>query len=87
MTEMFTFDHHGVAYEMPRADQVKGKVLRAASKLNDDRSVWYLLEQVCTPDVLAAWEDMTAAEIGRLYERWQTYSGVSVPESSRSSSS
>lgn len=84
-SKIFTFDHNGRQYTLPRFKNLKGGVLRRTRRLSPLDMMFTMFEEIADEQTLAALDDMDTADLEELQQRWLEDSGVTVGESSTSS--
>lgn len=81
-TPPFQFTHDGDTFEIPAINEVKAGVMRRVSGMNlgPVGMTWALLEQIATPEAIAALEDKPTREFDELCNEWMKHSGVVLGE-------
>lgn len=75
-----------VEVRLPLLNNLKTGLVRKIRKLEAGDQLFTIIESLCGADELAAIDELTQPELAALMEEWQEASGISMGESSRSSS-
>ena len=85
-SKTFEFSHAGKTFDLPRFKHLKAGVIRKTRHLDEADVIFTVIESVANPTALAAIDDMTMDELMAMQKAWLEDSGVSLGESSNSSS-
>ena len=87
-TERFHYTIGGGAVDLPPFSQMPVGIIRKTRKITDEGDKFFtILESICTEDDLALIDTLTGDGLAELMAAWTAHSGVSLPESSASSTS
>lgn len=81
----FQFSYQGTDYSIPKIRYLSPVIVRSISSMTPTETVFYLLDQFGSGDLVNQLEDMEQVEA--LYRAWMTDSGIDVGESSASGNS
>lgn len=87
MLEKFHFEHGGKKFDLPLLSNLKFGLIRKLRKASQEEQMFMIIEEVSDKRALAAIDDMTSEEVGKLMTEWQKASGVDMGESEGSAES
>lgn len=79
--DVFTFEHDGEAYSLPKFGSWSAGLVRRVRRLRDVDATFTILEEVADPETLAAIDSMSLERFDQLQRDWADHAGVSLGES------
>jgi len=78
--DVFTFEHDGRTYTLPKFGSWSAGLMRRIRKLSDVDATFTILEEVADAETLAAIDSMSLDEFNELQQAWAEHAGVSLGE-------
>jgi hypothetical protein len=76
----FVFTHNGADYTLPSFAMLKSGLIRRIRSMDEADAFYALLEEVASPETLAAVDDMAMLDLRAMVNDWQKHSGVRLGE-------
>lgn len=78
--DVFTFEHDGKTYALPKFGSWSTGLMRRIRKLSDVDATFTVLEEVADAKTLAAIDSMSLDEFNALQKAWADHAGVTLGE-------
>lgn len=79
--DVFTFEHDGRMYTLPKFGSWSAGLMRRIRKLSDMDATFTILEEVADTKTLAAIDSMSLDDFNALQKAWADHAGVTLGES------
>jgi len=83
--DVFEYTHNGRTFTLPPYKSIKSGTIRRLRKLPATDFAFTLLEELADEDALAVIDDMDTEEFEAMNRAWMEHSGITLGESSSSS--
>lgn len=78
--DVFTFEHGGRMYTLPKFGSWSAGLVRRVRRLSDVDATFTILEEVADTKTLAAIDSMPLERFNELQQEWAEHAGVSLGE-------
>ncbi|WP_446224978.1 hypothetical protein ACTWPB_07630 [Nocardia sp. IBHARD005] len=70
-----------IELRLPSLAYLKTGMVRAMRGYNDRGAMWYVIEKMATPEMIAALDETFPDELQEIFDAWAEHSGITLGES------